>query len=197
MAGQCPYNALRYAGDMRQPWLAMVYDCAHEASTDEITDWLRSSPWGRCVYRCDNDAVDRQVLAMEFDRGVTGTFTMTAFASGRHLEICGTGAVLKGGESYRRHFGTHLIFLPHEGEPVRFSVRAEDGGYQLHDGGDPGLVRALCDEMTKPAGLPIEAGLESTVHSHLIAFAAEESRLTGRIVALDEFQERYGAFGVR
>ena len=42
----CPYNALRYVGDMRTPWLGMVYDRAQEASPDEITAWLRTSPWG-------------------------------------------------------------------------------------------------------------------------------------------------------
>ena len=184
----CAYNALRYTTDMRFPWLTMVYDRAREASVEEITAWLRTSPWGRCVYRCDNDAVDRQVLAMEFEGGITGTFTMTAFATGRHLEICGTKGVLKGGESYRQQFGTHLILLPHEGEPVRYTVQAEDGGYELHGGGDPGLVNALYEEMTKPPGAPLEAGIESTVHSHLIGFAAEEARLTGRTVNLEEFQ---------
>ena len=83
----------------------MVFDRAAEASTEEIVAWLRSSPWGRCVYRCDNDAVDRQVLAMEFEGGMTGTFTMTAFEHGRHIEIYGTRGVLKGGETYHKHFG--------------------------------------------------------------------------------------------
>ena len=180
----CPYNALRYTSDMRFPWLPMVYDRAQDASAAEITVWLRTSPWGRCVYRCDNDAVDRQVLAAEFEGGITATFTMTAFATGRHIEVCGTQGVLKGGESYRQHFGAHLILLPHEGKPVRYTVQAEDGGYELHGGGDAGLVHAIYDEMTKPPGVPLEAGIESTVHSHLIAFAAEEARLTGRVVGL-------------
>jgi predicted dehydrogenase len=184
----CPYNAIRYTTDQRSPWLGMVYDRAQEAGVEEITAWLRTSPWGRCVYHCDNDAVDRQVLAMDFEGGLTGTFTMTAFATGRHLEICGTRGVLKGGESYRQHFGTHLVLLPHEGEPVRYTVQAEDGGYELHGGGDAGLVNALYDEMTKPPGASLEAGLDSTVHSHLIAFAAEEARLTGRAITLEEFQ---------
>ena len=184
----CAYNALRYTTDMRFPWLTMVYDRAQNASIEEITAWLRTSPWGRCVYRCDNDAVDRQVLAMEFEGGITGSFTMTAFATGRHLEICGTRGVLKGGESYRQHFGTHLVLLPHEGEPVRYTVQARDGGYELHGGGDASLVEALYDEMTKPPGATLEAGLDSTVHSHLIAFAAEEARVTGRVVNVGEFQ---------
>jgi predicted dehydrogenase len=168
------------------PWLAMVYDRAQEAGPAEITDWLRTSPWGRCVYHCENDVVDRQVLALEFEGGVTGTFTMTAFENGRHLEIYGTRGVLKGGESYRQHFGAHLVLLPHEGDPVRYTVQAEDGGYELHGGGDPGLVGALYDEMTKPPGAPLEAGLSSTVHSHVIAFASEQARLTGRTVSLAE-----------
>jgi len=184
----CPYNALRYAGDQRNPWLAFVYDGARTATDEEIVDWLRTSPWGRCVYRCDNDAVDRQVLALEFEGGITGTFTMTAFENGRHIEIYGTRGVLKGGETYRRHFGAHIVVLPHEGEPVRYTVQAEDGGYELHGGGDPGLVRALYAEMTKPAGEPLEAGLDSTVHSHVIAFAAEEARATGRTVDVAEFE---------
>lgn len=190
-AETCPYDARRYAGDMRDPWLGMVYDRAQEAAPDEILAWLRTSPWGRCVYRCDNDVVDRQVLAMEFEGGLAATFTMTAFENGRHIEVYGTRGVLKGGETYRRHFGAHLVLLPHEGEPVRYTVRAEDGGYELHGGGDAGLVNALHDEMTKPAGLPLAAGLDSTVHSHVIAFAAEEARATGRVVDLAAFERAH------
>ncbi len=183
----CAYNALRYTTDMRTPWLGMVHDRAAEASVEEITAWLRTSPWGRCVYRCDNDAVDRQVLALEFEGGVTGTFTMTAFENGRHIEVYGTRGVLKGGETYRHHFGAHLILFPHEGQPVRYTVQAQDGGYELHGGGDAGLVDALYDEMTEPRGAALEADLDSTLHSHVMAFAAEQARLTGRVVPLDEF----------
>ncbi|MDD4872576.1 MAG: Gfo/Idh/MocA family oxidoreductase [Kiritimatiellae bacterium] len=188
---ECPYNALRYAGDMRDPWLGMVYDRAQEASPEAITSWLKTSPWGRCVYHCDNDAVDRQVLAMEFEGGVTGTFTMTAFAYGRHIEVYGTRGVLKGGETYRQHFGSHLVLIPHEGEVSRYTVQAEDGGYELHGGGDPGLVNALYEEMTKPDGAPLEAAISSTVHGHIIGFAAEEARQTGQTVDIEQFQKMH------
>ena len=146
---------------MRAPWLAMVYDRAQEATADEITAWLRTSPWGRCVYRCDNDAVDRQVLALEFEGGLTGTFTMTAFENGRHIEVYGTRGVLKGGETYRHHFGTHLVVIPHEGEVARYTVQAEEGGYELHGGGDAGLVNALYDEMTQRARRAAEGRLST------------------------------------
>jgi len=98
----------------------------------------------------------------------------------------------KGGETYRHHFGTHLVFIPHEGQVVRYTVQAEDGGYELHGGGDAGLVNALYDEMTRPPGEPLHAGPDSTVHSHLIAFAAEEARVAGKVVDLEEFCRREG-----
>jgi hypothetical protein len=94
--------------------------------------------------------------------------------------------VLKGGETYRRHFGSHLVLLPHEGKPVTYTVQAEDGGYELHGGGDPGLVKALYKEMTAPGDALLQAPISSTVHSHLIAFAAEQARLTGKVVDLQE-----------
>ena len=110
-ASECPYHAMRYTTDMRVPWLSMVYDRAQEATPEEIVSWLRSSPWGRCVYRCDNDAVDRQVLAMEFEGGVTGTFTMTAFENGRHIEVYGTRGVLKGGRNLPSPFRLAAVRL--------------------------------------------------------------------------------------
>ncbi len=188
----CPYNALRYAADMRVPWLAQVFDRAVGASREEILAWLARSPWGRCVYRCDNDAVDRQVIALEFEGGITGTFTMTAFASGRHIEVYGTRGVLKGGDTYRQHLGVHLLLLSHEGPVQRFTVQSEDGGYELHGGGDAGLVNALYGEMTKAPGQPLEAGIDSTVHSHVIAFAAEESRRTGQPVDISQYEKAWG-----
>jgi predicted dehydrogenase len=117
---------------------------------------------------------------------------MTAFDTGRHVEIYGTRGVLKGGETYHKHFGAHLIVFPHEGEPLRYTVRADDGGYELHGGGDAGLVNALYEEMTAPPDAPLAAALDSTVHSHAIGFAAEESRATGQVVDVAALQQRHG-----
>jgi hypothetical protein len=50
---------------------------------------------------------------------------------------------------------------------------------------------ALHGEMTRLPEEQPEAGLESAAHSHMIAFAAEESRITGTTVGLDDFEARY------
>ncbi|GMA60239.1 hypothetical protein GCM10025859_06790 [Alicyclobacillus fastidiosus] len=59
---------------------------------------LRNGPYGRCVYRCDNDVVDHQVVNLLFDNEVTVNFTMTAFTHqiSRSFKIMGTTGELRG-----------------------------------------------------------------------------------------------------
>jgi hypothetical protein len=83
-APDCIYDSRRYLADKRR-WLAMVMDGSETADDARILDFLKTSPWGRCVYQCDNDAVDHQVLACELANGITATHTMTAFDYGRAI----------------------------------------------------------------------------------------------------------------
>ncbi|MEV6011271.1 Gfo/Idh/MocA family oxidoreductase [Streptomyces sp. NPDC051976] len=64
------------------------------AVTAELTD----GPYGRCVYHSDNDVPDHQVVNLEFDAGVTASFTLTAFTplENRHTKIFGTRGQLAG-----------------------------------------------------------------------------------------------------
>src|SRR4029453_15360744 len=57
---------------------------------------LRDRPYGRCVYACDNDVVDHQVVSIEYEGGVTASFTATAFSGYQFRKT--------------RLFGTHGCF---------------------------------------------------------------------------------------
>src|SRR6187397_2356231 len=120
----------------------MVMDGFEQADDREILDMLKISPWGRCVYHCDNDVVDHQVLACELANGITATHTMTAFDSGRGIEIYGTLASLKGGSPYLEAGAPELWLRNHttgEIEPMEILCH-EDAGYAGHGGGDYGLI---------------------------------------------------------
>jgi len=182
----CPYNALLYMSQHRQQWLPLAMDNSTTATPEEIRKWLAASPWGRCAYQCDNDVVDHQVIAMEFQGALTATFTMTAFDTGRDMIICGTKGKLRGGDNLKKLTGHDIVVETIAGDSITHNVPSLVGGYESHGGGDAGLVFAMDEEFAKPAS-EMRSGLPASVESHIIAYAAEKSRVTGKTVELTEF----------
>ena len=77
---QCPYSAKKiYLGRLAQDIGWPVDVLTPEPTFASVTAALENGPYGRCVYECDNDVVDNQVVAMQFAGGRTAVFTMTAF----------------------------------------------------------------------------------------------------------------------
>ncbi len=178
-ADTCLYSALRYTTD-KESWLNMVYpDPTTKRTKEKILNWLHTSPWGRCVYSCDNDAVDHQQVIMEFDNGASASLSMTAFDSGRTLEIFGTKGSLRGGDAIKQQFNTDLIIRDHHnGELEKINLQDQiDKQYAGHGGGDHGLINSLSRIINESSESPIE----SIIEGHLIGFSAEKSRLQGGI----------------
>jgi len=194
----CPYNAPLYRNKHRV-WLGYLFDAERKsagkggATDDEIIEWLKTSPWGRCAWRCDNTAVDHQVVEMRFANDATATFTMTAFSQGRDIEIYGTHGILRGGEFVKRTTGSDIIVLnQHTNNETAYKVNAEVGGYSGHGGGDPGLVLDLYEEMTGKKPEEMRSSIHKSVESHVMGFGAEEARLTAARVDLGQFRKKHG-----
>jgi predicted dehydrogenase len=186
--GTCFYDAHRYLSDKRR-WLNMILPDAESMDDHAILGFLRASPWGRCVWRCDNNVVDHQVIAFDFENGVTGTFTMSAFDSGRQISILGTEGVLKGGADGTRTGSPELWFRAHTSDKAEAVPLppAPEHGYAGHGGGDYGIINAL-DKILRGEDTG-EHLLESTLESHFMAFAAERSRREdGRRLLLAELR---------
>lgn len=197
VSNSCPYNALLYLNKHRA-WLSYVFDKEREnldkggASEKDIIDWLKESPWGRCVWHCDNTAVDHQTLDMLFENEKTATFTMTAFSSGRDIEIYGTKGILRGGEFVKRTTGADIIIIHQDtGNEERFYVNPDVGGYSGHGGGDAGLMFNLYSEMTEKEPSEMSSSIQKSIESHMMAFAAEEARITGKRITIKEIKEKY------
>jgi predicted dehydrogenase len=179
----CPHSAKRlYLGlfaEGRRGWPldALVDDVTEEG----LAGALRTGPYGRCVYACDNDVVDHQVVAMEFARGSTGTFTMTGFNAGGHrrTHVFGTrGELYSDGESVRVY-----DFLTRTREVIGAAAGgwAAEGG---HGGGDAGLMDAFVRAVDSGDRRHILSGPGESLSSHLAVFAAERARAEGRVVTL-------------
>lgn len=177
-AGRCQYDAHRYLGD-KERWLDMVYPDPDHRNKQDVLKWLQTSDWGRCVYKCDNDVVDHQVVNMEFESGSTASLTMTAFDLGRQIEIFGTKATLRGGDVVKSHYGSDIVIRHHHSldfEHIKLG-EAATAGYMGHGGGDYGLINEI-DHIISGRG-DDSSLIENAIEGHLIGFSAEISRLDG------------------
>jgi predicted dehydrogenase len=178
----CAYSAKRlYLGRVREGhtgWPVSVLSATPTESTIEAA--LRSGPYGRCVYTCDNDVVDHQVVNMQFGAGQTASFTMTAFTGlgARRTRLFGTKGELEStGETVRVYsFGTDE-WQEHSPAPLPDAMRG-------HGGGDFGLMDHFIDGIRSAEGGEMRTSPREILESHLMAFAAERSRLEGRTVRL-------------
>jgi predicted dehydrogenase len=148
---------------------------------------LQEGPYGRCVYHCDNDVVDHQVVAMEFESGITGTLTMHGHSQeeGRTLRIDGSQASLLAKFSINRSFIEIHDHRTMEIEVIGFPNTIEQTG---HGGGDFGIMAGFVITMNG-GKIPVTRARES-LESHLMAFAAEDSRHHQRQVYLPDFREQ-------
>lgn len=174
--GKCAYDSHRYLSD-KDRWLDMVFPDPENRTKQEVLQWLSHSPWGRCVYQCDNDVVDHQVVNMEFEKGTTASLTMTAFDLGRNIEIYGTKASLRGGDVVKDLHGCDIVVREHHTNDITKTTLApaDSKGYHGHGGGDYGLINEI-DHII--AGRADQSTLiQNAIEGHLIGFSAEKSRL--------------------
>jgi len=193
-AETCPYNAILYLTKRRDPWLAVVLDKETQnlekggASDEEILEWLKTSPWGRCVYHCDNSAVDHQVVSMRFHRDITASFTMTAFEYGRSICVYGTKGTLKGGEYHKQMTGYELTLTEHvDQEKQNWELDFIDEGYDSHGGGDYGFVNTWYEQLRPESPGKLQSSIHESVESHVMAWAAEESRISDKTINMNEY----------
>jgi predicted dehydrogenase len=173
----CPYSAPRFYGGYLESgstgWpLDVVID---SFSPEALRQALASGPYGRCVYACDNDAPDHQVVQWQLDGGTTASLVATAFTDHREreTEILGShGSLVGDGQTI-----VHSDFLTRE--VTRHRIQA-DGN---HMGGDDAMLAEFLAAVAQGRGELISTSPQVSLDSHLMAFRAEQSRLEARVVA--------------
>jgi predicted dehydrogenase len=175
----CEYSAIRhYVDGNRHHW--PVASCSLDHSRAAHLEAVRTGPYGRCVWRNDNDVVDHQTVNLLFDGDVTVTFTMTAFTSngGRLMRANGTRGDLFFDE------GSITIRTYADAGTQHFTVGPEPGG---HGGGDSRVFADWLDALHSRDDRNVVANAQESLRSHTIVFAAEQSRRSGRTIDMAEF----------
>ncbi|MBO5898656.1 MAG: gfo/Idh/MocA family oxidoreductase, partial [Clostridia bacterium] len=190
-AKTCQYNAVRlYLDDKNNAWFRCSATKLPAPTDADVEHALRTTDYGRCVYSCDNDVVDHQVVNMEFEDGATCSFSMCAFTEGgRHIRIRGTR-----GELTADMDAPTIKLFDLETRQVEHIAIADcvlnDTILGGHGGGDGGIIATFRRQLDGETDVSL-ADISVSVSNHMIAFAAEQSRLTGQVVDVDAFEKSF------
>ncbi|MBD3247353.1 gfo/Idh/MocA family oxidoreductase [Candidatus Pacearchaeota archaeon] len=151
---------------------------------------IKKGPYGRCVYHCDNDVLDNQDVVIEFSNGIRANFslrfggeemTRKIFVQFEKGELAGN--LVKGKITKKTYTGKR------EDTKVESINTKKLGG---HGGGDPRLVQDFLDMIRGNDFKDSLTSVHQSLQSHLIAFAAEKSRKTGKLGRIIDFKRYMG-----
>ncbi|GAB3553903.1 Gfo/Idh/MocA family oxidoreductase [Arthrobacter tumbae] len=202
----CPFYAPRYYAEALKDvhgWpVALVTD---DTTVEGRLEALAVSPYGRCVYRCENDVVDHQQSLFDFPSGLTATLTTSAFTghNTRTFQITGSRGEMSGqmdsGHIRLERFAPEPPRLADLGiqalestngplghnvyEWTALPVASDNGDHRGHAGGDDALTEKFIDGvLSDHFDDHVSTTLATSLDSHWMAFAAEEARLNNTII---------------
>lgn len=189
-ADTCYYNAVKlYYDDKENAWFRKAATRKVEVPTDEeVLEAITNTRYGKCVFDCDNNVVDHQVVNLEFEDGITVCFTMNAFnKGGRDIRIYGTAgeliADMEKGEIKIYSFDTKE-YTQVDMEKISGSITSG------HGGGDTGIMEDLMKYFNDEGATKAICDLRTSYQNHLIAFAAEEARVNNCIIDMEQYENK-------
>ena len=179
----CPYSAQKiYLSNPIKQWpMSVVCDIEDDPASykQALEKELKSGPYGRCVYKCDNDVCDTQMVNIQFQGGAVANLTMTAFTK----QLCERFTRVTGSKGEIRWEGAAdgpivvYDFLTREEKEVRPDLIAPPARTRGHGGADFFLVNSFTKAVANDDPSMIRSGPAASLASHMMVFNAEASRL--------------------
>lgn len=185
----CPYSTRKIYEQRTFVPFTQTATRKHNPTDEDIHHAITETDYGKCVFRCDNDVVDHQVVNLEYEGGETVSFTMSAFnRGGRKLRIMGTKGEINAEMS--DDYITLFDFNTRETKQIKIQDAVLDESIQGgHGGGDRGIIRSFCQYLSGTYTGNSITDIATSVENHLVAFAAEESRLQGSVITMSDYIE--------
>ena len=191
---ECLYSARKHYIDHPQRWRYYVWQELEHIQEPTLEQKIKSlkngNPYGRCVWKCDNDVVDHQSVIVEFEDGSTATHNMIGGAArpSRSIHILGTRGEIQGVFEESKFVVRHIDPRPgHEysEEVVDLNVSGDmHGAFGGHGGGDLRLVEDFMRLVRGEAPSLSTTTLEDSINGHLIGFCADRAMEEKRVVAM-------------
>lgn len=169
----CPYSAIdQYITRKRRTY---VFDLPENKEERDayIMEQLKTTNYGRCVYRMNNNQPDHYTTNILFDDNVTASFSMEAFTSyeGRRTRVMGSHGDIVG-DMY-----SFAMTDFRTGKKEEWKNTTD-----MHGGGDWRLVADWIQAVSQQNAGLLTSTIDASIESHIMGFAAEKSRLENKVV---------------
>jgi hypothetical protein len=161
----CPYSAIKEY--VERGSRISVLDIPEGVADKKaaVLEKLKTTNYGRCVYRMDNDQPDHYVTSIQFSDSVTASFSMEAFCSyhGRRTRVMGSMGDMVGDM-------TELVLSDFKTrKDTKFIPKAED-------------VEGYKKAVSQQNASLLTSTIDESIESHIMGFMAEKSRVSGKVM---------------
>ena len=169
----CDFNAFKFYMNNRG-WIKPFM--GNDVSDENLTNYLRDSNFGHCVFDMDNDTVDHQVVNIQFNDKTTASLTMNAFSrnSYRDIKVFGTKGDLVGNFEEKL---IHVNLYNYKDESFDIDIFKLTDDFSGHGGGDAIMFKEVIEYILYDKRTSSLTTLSESVISHKMAFLSDESRL--------------------
>lgn len=177
----CPYSALKIYYRKRQR--TYVFDLPEDKDKqgDAILDFLKTTDYGRCVYKMDNDQCDHYTTNILFKGNITASFNMEAFTpwGGRRTRVMGSMGFIEGDMSKFTIYDFRTDqSKTYESKVLDVANYKNEG----HGGGDWRLVADWIQAVAQQNPNLLTSTIDASIESHIMCFMAEESRANKKVM---------------
>lgn len=178
---ECPYSAKKIylTGETKWP-VSVITD---DLSAEGVYKAVKEGPYGRCVYQSDNNVADTQTVQMTLEDNIEVNFALTAFSE----EINRTTKIFGSHGEIRADFVNQTIDI-YKFNKGKESIKVYNNA-SGHGGGDAGIMKDFISLLKGESDGNSLSTLADSVESHLMAFAAEYSRLNNEKINLEQFRK--------
>lgn len=161
----------------------LIYAVTPDIRPEAVTEALKTGPYGRCVFHCDNTVVDHQVVNLEFENEVNVSFAMSAFTDrcAREIRVMGTKGEIVG----NMEDGEIVAYDFLDSSVEKIQLHTPKTG---HNGSDTRMMKEFVQLIAADGELKNRTNAAVSVESHLMALAAEESRLSGETIDFEAYK---------
>lgn len=186
----CTYSAYKHYIEMSKwgfyAWEGMEHLGKDLTVEQKIESLKTDNPYGRCVWKCDNNVVDHQAVLVEYEDGSIATHNLTGGTSkpNRYIHLIGTKGEIEGAIKDGYFTVRHPdVQKGHEYTEERVDINVSSS--DMHGGGDFRLVadfiRLMRDE---PVSLS-STRLEDSIYGHMIGYAADRAMKGEKVVYIE------------